>query len=190
MPRILWKWFIKGQGFLAGFIQLSGQPDSGTFDLNCKVAHFPQTSPLQSVSRARLCLLARWLRGNQLFLFPAPSVYKWKMCVVSGGEMSTILDGRCKQKITSEPNRNESGIDWWQPRLIKEECVCVCVCACLYVCFNWCANSQPLRKWPLGGSSKWHTNIYCGHKHFCKNVNCDTGEMSDLRIVPVLLTAF
>lgn len=32
--------------------------------------------------------------------------------------------------------------------------------------FNGCANSEPLRKWPLGGSWKRHTNIYYGHKYF------------------------
>lgn len=39
--------------------------------------------------------------------------------------------------------------------------------------FNWCTNSQPLRKWPLGGSSKWHTNIYHGCKHLWKPIYSD-----------------
>lgn len=39
--------------------------------------------------------------------------------------------------------------------------------------FNCCTNSQALRKWPLGGSLKWHTNIYYGHKHFCKHIHAD-----------------
>lgn len=96
-----------------------------------------------------LISIAKWpisLRHHHCSLFQEPSSAFWRpghgaiscsyfqhQCLQMenvccfGREMSTILDRRCKQKITSEPNRNESGIDWWQPRLIKKECVCVCL---------------------------------------------------------------
>lgn len=165
MPRILWKWFIKGQGFLVVLSSFQG-----------------------SLTVGHLISIAKWpisLRHHHCSLFQEPSAAFWRAChgAIScsyfqhqclqmenvccfGREMSTILDCRCKQKITLEPNRNESGIDWWPPRLIKKECVCV---------FNWCSNFQQLRKWPLGGSSKWHTNIYYRHKHFYKHIHASLG---------------
>lgn len=44
-------------------------------------------------------------------LVSSASVYKMENVCCFGTEMSIILEGQCKQKITSEPNRNESGID-------------------------------------------------------------------------------
>lgn len=85
---------------------------------------FPsQTSPLQSVSRALLSFGCAGHGAISCSYFQLLCL-QWENVCCFGWEMSTTLDRWCKQ-ITSKPNRHESGKDWWQPWLIKKECVCV-----------------------------------------------------------------